>query len=50
MKLESTPMGESNSGMSQILSHLTILSMQVEDMKKKRETTKDKISGVSDVS
>jgi hypothetical protein len=34
MKLESTPMGESNSGMSHILSHLTSLSLQVEDMKK----------------
>jgi hypothetical protein len=34
MKLESTPMGESNSGMSQILSQLTSLSLQVEDMKK----------------
>jgi hypothetical protein len=27
-------MGESNSGMSQILSQLTSLSLQVEDMKK----------------
>jgi hypothetical protein len=34
MKLESTPMGESSSGMSQILSQLTGLSLQVEDMKK----------------
>jgi hypothetical protein len=34
MKLESTPMGESNLGMSQILSQLTSLSLQVEDMKK----------------
>jgi hypothetical protein len=34
MKLESTPMGESISGMSQILSQLTSLSLQVEDMKK----------------
>jgi hypothetical protein len=34
MNLESTPMGESNSGMSQILSLLTSLSLQVEDMKK----------------
>jgi hypothetical protein len=34
MKLESTPMGESNSGMSQILSHLTSLTLQVGDMKK----------------
>jgi hypothetical protein len=34
MKLESAPMGESGSGMSQILSQLTSLSLQVEDMKK----------------
>jgi hypothetical protein len=34
MKLESTPMGESCSGMSQILSQLTSLSLQVEDMKR----------------
>jgi hypothetical protein len=34
MKLESTPMGESISGMSQILSQVTSLSLQVEDMKK----------------
>jgi hypothetical protein len=34
MKLESTPMRESSSGMSQILSQLTSLSLQVEDMKK----------------
>jgi hypothetical protein len=34
MKLESTPMAESISGMSQILSHLTSLSLQVEDMNK----------------
>jgi len=34
MKLESTPMGESCSSMSQILSQLTSVSMQVEDMKK----------------
>jgi hypothetical protein len=34
MKLESTPMGESSSCMSQILSQLTSLSLQVEDMKK----------------
>jgi hypothetical protein len=33
MKVESSPMGESSSGMSQILSHLTSLSLQVEDMK-----------------
>ena len=40
MKLESTPMGESSSGMSQILSQLTSLSLQVEDIKK--EKGKDK--------
>jgi hypothetical protein len=34
MKLESAPMKESISGMSQILSQLTSLSLQVEDMKK----------------
>jgi hypothetical protein len=34
MKLESSPMGESSSGMSQILSQLTSLSLRVEDMKK----------------
>jgi hypothetical protein len=34
MKLESTPMGESSSGISQIMSQLTSLSLQVEDMKK----------------
>jgi hypothetical protein len=34
MKIESAPMGESRSGMSQILSQLTSLSLQVEDMKK----------------
>ena len=34
MKLESTPMGESSLGMSQILSQLTSISLQVEDMKK----------------
>jgi hypothetical protein len=34
MKLESTPMVESNLGMSQILSQLTTLSLKVEDMKK----------------
>jgi hypothetical protein len=34
MKLESIPMGGSNLGMSQILSQLTSLSLQVEDMKK----------------
>jgi hypothetical protein len=36
MKLESTPMGESNSGMSQILSYLTSLSLQVKDIKKEK--------------
>jgi hypothetical protein len=40
MKLESSPMGESSSGMSQILSQLTSLSLQVEDMKK--DKVKDK--------
>jgi hypothetical protein len=34
MNLESAPMGESSSGMSHILSQLTSLSLQVEDMKK----------------
>jgi hypothetical protein len=34
MKLESAQMGEFNSGMSHILSQLTSLSLQVEDMKK----------------
>jgi hypothetical protein len=34
MKIESSPMGDSNSGMSQILSQLTSLSLQVEDIKK----------------
>jgi hypothetical protein len=34
MKLESAPMGESSSGMSQILSQLTSLSLQVEEMNK----------------
>jgi hypothetical protein len=34
MKLESAPMGECSSGMSQIFSQLTSLSLQVEDMKK----------------
>jgi hypothetical protein len=41
MKLESTLMAESSSGMSQILSQLTSLSLQVEDMKK--DKGKDKI-------
>jgi hypothetical protein len=40
MKLESAPMGESISGMSKILSQLTSLSLQVEDMRK--EKGKDK--------
>jgi hypothetical protein len=44
MKLESSPMGESNSGMSQILSQLTSLSLQVEDMKKgKRKYKREEI-------
>jgi hypothetical protein len=44
MKLESSPMGESSSGMSQILSQLTSLSLQVEDMKKdKRKDKSDEI-------
>jgi hypothetical protein len=34
MKIKSTPMGESSSGMSQMLSQLTSLCLQVEDMKK----------------
>jgi hypothetical protein len=34
MKLESSPMGDSNSCMSQILNQLTSLSLQVEDMNK----------------
>jgi hypothetical protein len=42
MKLESIPMGESSSGMSQILSQLTSLSLQVEDMKKDRGKEKRK--------
>jgi hypothetical protein len=46
MKLESTPMGESSSRISEIMSRLTSLSLQVEDMKKIREKTKGKISGV----
>jgi hypothetical protein len=40
MNLESTPMGESSSGMSQILSQLISLSLQFENMKK--EKGKDK--------
>jgi hypothetical protein len=34
MKLESTPIGESSSGLSQIFSQLTSFSLQVEDMNK----------------
>jgi hypothetical protein len=34
IKLESTPMGESNSGMSEILSQLTSLSLWVKDTNK----------------
>jgi hypothetical protein len=34
MKLESTPMAQSSSGMSQILSQLTSLSLQLKDMNK----------------
>jgi hypothetical protein len=34
MKLESSPMGETSSGMSHILSQLPSLSLQVEDMRK----------------
>jgi hypothetical protein len=34
MNLESSPMGEFGSGMSQFLSQLTRLSLQFEDMKK----------------
>jgi hypothetical protein len=34
VKLESSPTGESRSSMSQILSQLTSLSLQVKDMKK----------------
>jgi hypothetical protein len=40
MKLESAPMGESSSGMSQILSQLTSLSLQVKDMKKDKGKNK----------
>jgi hypothetical protein len=40
MNLESSPMGESISRMSQILRQITSLSLQVEDMKK--EKRKDK--------
>jgi hypothetical protein len=34
MKLESSHVGEYSPGMSQILNHLTSLSLHVEDMKK----------------
>jgi hypothetical protein len=34
MKLEASPVGETSLGMSHILNQLTILSLQVEDMKK----------------
>jgi hypothetical protein len=40
MKLEVAPVGESSSGMSQILNQLTILSLQFEDMKKDKEKEK----------
>jgi hypothetical protein len=36
MKIESPPLGESNSGMSQILIQLTSLSLQVKNMKKEK--------------
>jgi hypothetical protein len=45
MKLDSAPMGESSLGMSQILSRVTKLSLQVEDMKK--EKGKDKREDIS---
>jgi hypothetical protein len=48
MKLESSPMRESSSGMNQILSQITSLSLQVEDMKKYKGKYKEKIFGVSD--
>jgi hypothetical protein len=48
MKLESSPMGESSSVMNQILSQLTILSLQVKDRRKTREKIKENTSGVSD--
>jgi hypothetical protein len=44
MKLEETPIGESNPGMIQILNQLTNLSLQVEDMKK--EKGKEKIEDI----
>jgi hypothetical protein len=40
MKLESTPMEESSSGMTQILSQLTSLSLQVKDMKNNKGNDK----------
>jgi hypothetical protein len=40
MKLETTPIGESSSGMSQIVTQLTGLSLQVEDMKKDKRKDK----------
>jgi hypothetical protein len=40
MKLESSPMGDSISGMSQSFSQLTSLSLQVKDMKKQKEKGK----------
>jgi hypothetical protein len=46
MKLESTPMGESSSSMSQILSQLTSLSLQVKDMKKDKGKDKQDDIGV----
>jgi hypothetical protein len=42
MNLESAPMGESSSAMSQILSQLTSLSLQVKDMKKYKGKDKRK--------
>jgi hypothetical protein len=40
MKLELTPMGESNLGMTQILSQLTSLSLQVKDVNKDKGNDK----------
>jgi hypothetical protein len=40
MKLESTSMGESSSGISHIMSQLTSLSLQVKDMKKDKGKAK----------
>jgi hypothetical protein len=42
MKLEASPIGETNPGMNQILNQLTILSLQVEDMKKDKGKKKRK--------